>query len=115
MLLAAFDGVPEFIDLIRQGKIVASGMQQPYLIGVRAAQAMSDHLDGKTPPKEILVLIIVVSQKNLDEELPTITQIVSMTCCLLRPWIETHEDPLFLAARNSSNTANGRRRGHLHG
>ena len=67
VLLAAFGGVPEFIDLIRQGKIVASGMQQPYLLGVRSAQAMFDHLDGKTPPKEILVPIIVVSQKNLDE------------------------------------------------
>lgn len=64
VLLAAFDGVPEFIDLIRQGKIVASGMQQPYLMGVRSAQAMFDHLDGKTPPKEILVPIIVVSRKN---------------------------------------------------
>jgi ABC-type sugar transport system substrate-binding protein len=76
VLLAAYDGVPEFIDLIRQGKIVASGMQQPYLMGVRSAQAMFDHLDGKTPDKEILVPIIVVSQKNLDEVLPTITQTV---------------------------------------
>jgi ribose transport system substrate-binding protein len=76
VLLAAFDGVPEFIDLIRQGKIVASGMQQPYLMGERSAQAMFDHLDGKTPPKEILVPIMVVSQKNLDEVLPTITQTV---------------------------------------
>jgi len=74
VLLAAFDGVPEFVDLIRQGKVVASGMQQPYLMGL--AQAMFDHLDGKTPPKEILVPIIVVSQKNLDEVLPTITQTV---------------------------------------
>ena len=76
MLLAAYDGVPEFIDLIRSGKIVASGMQQPYLMGARSAQAMFDHLDGKTPDKEILVPIIVVSQKNLDEVLPTITQTV---------------------------------------
>ncbi len=76
VLLAAFDGVPEFVDLIRQGKVVASGMQQPYLMGVRSAQAMFDHLDGKTPPKEILVPIIVVTQKNLDEVLPTITQTV---------------------------------------
>jgi hypothetical protein len=65
-----------FIDLIRQGKIVASGMQQPYLMGVRSAEAMFDHLDGKTPPKQILVPIIVVSQKNLDEVLPTIKQTV---------------------------------------
>ena len=53
VLLAAFGGVPEFIDLIRQGKIVASGMRQPYLMGVRSAQAMFDHLDGKTPPNRI--------------------------------------------------------------
>lgn len=76
VLLAAFDGVPEFIDLIRQGKIVASGMQQPYLMGERSAQAMFDHLAGKTPPKEILVPIIVVSPKNLDQVLPTIKRTV---------------------------------------
>jgi len=76
VLLAAFDGVPEFIDLIRQGKIVASGMQQPYLMGERSAQAMFDHLAGKTPQKEILVPIIVVSQKNLDQVLPTIKRTV---------------------------------------
>jgi len=51
-------------------------MQQPYLMGARSAQAMFDHLAGKTPPKEILVPIIVVSPKNLDEVLPTITQTV---------------------------------------
>jgi len=76
VLLAAFDGVPEFIDLIRQGKVVASGMQQPYLMGERSAQAMFDHLEGKSPPKEILVPIIVVSQKNLDQVLSTITRTV---------------------------------------
>jgi ribose transport system substrate-binding protein len=76
VLLAAFDGVPEFIDLIRQGKVVASGMQQPYLMGARSAQAMFDHLKGKTPPKEILVPIIVVSQRNLDEVLSTVAQTV---------------------------------------
>jgi ribose transport system substrate-binding protein len=45
-------------------------------MGVRSAQAMFDHLAGKTPPKEILVPIIVVSPKNLNEVLPTITQTV---------------------------------------
>jgi ribose transport system substrate-binding protein len=76
VLLAAFDGVPEFIDLIRQGKIVASGMQQPFQMGVESAKAMFDYLEGKKPPKEILVPIIVVSQKNLDEVLPTIERTV---------------------------------------
>jgi ribose transport system substrate-binding protein len=76
VLLAAFDGVPEFVDLIRQGKIIGSGMQQPYLMGVRSEQAMLDHLAGKTPPKEVLVPIIVVTKKNLDQVLPTIKQTV---------------------------------------
>ena len=40
VLLAAFDGVPEFIDLIKQGKIVGSGMQQPFLMGQRSAEAL---------------------------------------------------------------------------
>ena len=76
VLLAAFDGVPEFVDLIRRGKIVASGMQQPFLMGVRSEQAMLEHLDGKTPPKEVLVPIIVVTNKNLDQVLPTIKRTV---------------------------------------
>ena len=33
ILVAAFDGIPEFVDLLKSGEIVASGMQQPYLMG----------------------------------------------------------------------------------
>jgi ribose transport system substrate-binding protein len=51
-------------------------MQQPLLMGVGSARAMFDHLDGKTPQKEILVPIIVVSPKNLDQVLPTIERTV---------------------------------------
>ena len=32
VLVAGFDGIPEFVDLLKQGQIVASGMQQPYLM-----------------------------------------------------------------------------------
>jgi ABC-type sugar transport system substrate-binding protein len=45
VLLAAFDGVPKFIDLMRQGKIAASGMLQPFLMGVSA-----EHLHEGTSP-----------------------------------------------------------------
>ena len=48
MLVAAFDGIPEFVKLIEKGTIVGSGMQQPYLMGQRSAQAMLDHFAGKT-------------------------------------------------------------------
>ncbi len=63
ILLAAFDGIPDFIELIGNGKIVASGMQQPYLMGQRSAQAMFDHFGGKTPEKQILVPILVVRRR----------------------------------------------------
>ncbi len=76
ILVAAFDGIPEFVKLIQDGKIVGSGMQQPYLMGQRSAQAMLDHLAGKTPEKQILVPIEVVTSENIASVLPTIKQTV---------------------------------------
>ncbi len=76
ILVAAFDGIPEFVKLIQDGKIVGSGMQQPYLMGQRSAQAMLDHLAGKTPEKQILVPIEVVTSENINSVLPTIKQTV---------------------------------------
>jgi ABC-type sugar transport system substrate-binding protein len=76
LLVAAFDGIPDFIDLLKKGEIVASGMQQPYLMGVRSAEAMFTHLKGGKPEKEILVPIVVATSKNIDEILPTIKETV---------------------------------------
>ena len=76
VLLAAFDGIPDFITLIEQGKIVASGMQQPYLMGQRSAEAMLDHFAGKTPDKQILVPILVVDGENVKQEEPTVRKTV---------------------------------------
>ena len=72
LLLAAFDGVPDFVKMIQDGTIVCSGMQQPYLMGVRSVEALYDHLGGKTPPKQVLVPIIVVAKDNIEKVLPTI-------------------------------------------
>jgi ribose transport system substrate-binding protein len=76
VLLAAFDGIPEFVDLLKSGQIVASGMQQPYLMGVRSGEAMLETLDGKTPKKEITVPILAVTSENIDKELPTVKKTV---------------------------------------
>ena len=76
ILLAAFDGIPDFIELIGNGSIVASGMQQPYLMGQRSAQAMFDHFDGKTPEKQILVPILVVTKENVKQLEPTVRKTV---------------------------------------
>lgn len=76
LLVAAFDGIPEFVGLLKSGEIVASGMQQPYLMGVRSASAMFEHLAGGTPTKEIVVPILVVTSKNIDTVLPTVKETV---------------------------------------
>ncbi len=76
ILIAAFDGIPEFVKLIEDGSIVGSGMQQPYLMGQRSAQAIFEHLAGKTPEKQILVPIEVVTGENIKQLLPTIQKTV---------------------------------------
>ncbi|MFQ6554211.1 substrate-binding domain-containing protein [Aestuariibius insulae] len=76
VLVAAFDGIPEFVPLLQSGELVVSGMQQPYLMGVRSAEAMLEHLDGGTPDKEITVPILIVTSDNIDGMLPTIRETV---------------------------------------
>ncbi|MCQ0986463.1 substrate-binding domain-containing protein [Jiella marina] len=76
VLVAAFDGIPEFVDLLKSGEIVASGMQQPYLMGQKSAEALFQHLDGETPDKEIVVPILVVTSKNIEDVLPTVKETV---------------------------------------
>jgi len=76
VLIAAFDGIPEFVPLLQSGDLVASGMQQPYLMGVRSADAMVEHLGGDTPDKEITVPILIVTSANIEEMLPTIRETV---------------------------------------
>jgi len=72
LLLAAFDGIPDFVGLLKSGDIVASGMQQPYLMGERSGEALFSFLKGGKPEKQILVPIVAATSKNIDEILPTI-------------------------------------------
>ncbi len=65
VLLFAFDAEPEFLQLIPQGVIVASGMQQPYLMGQTAVQAMDNYLHGIIPEKNITIPILIVSAKTI--------------------------------------------------
>ena len=76
VLVAAFDGIPEFVNLLKSGELVVSGMQQPFLMGARSGEALLAHLDGDTPDAEIVVPIMVVTSENIDDLLPTITETV---------------------------------------
>lgn len=72
ILLIAFDAEPEFVELISQNTIIASGMQQPYLMGQKAAISMHKHFIGKKVIKDIQVPILIVSTKNIKEKKSTI-------------------------------------------
>lgn len=76
VLVAAFDGTPDLVDLIEKGQIVGSGMQQPYLMGQKSVEALLAHLDGKPVEKQIEVPILGVTPANVAQMLPTIKQTV---------------------------------------
>lgn len=72
LLLVAFDAEPEFLELIPEGVLVGSAMQQPFLMGEKALLAMDAHLRGEAVPKEILVPILSVSTDDITAQLPQI-------------------------------------------
>ena len=51
LLVAAFDGIPEFVDLLKKGEIVASGMQQPYLDGRQVRRSAGHGAEGRQARK----------------------------------------------------------------
>ncbi|WP_137113378.1 substrate-binding domain-containing protein [Mesorhizobium sp. GR13] len=75
-LVAAFDGVPEFIDLLKNGSLIASGMQQPYEMGKQAAESVIASIEGRATEKQVVLPILVATGKNIDELLPQIKQSV---------------------------------------
>ena len=75
-LLVAFDGLPPFIDLIKNGQLVAAAMQQPYLMGAKAADAVMDSIEGKPTQRVIALPVLIVTKDNLDQMLPTLRKTV---------------------------------------
>ena len=76
ILLATFDAEPEFLDLIPEGVLVGSAMQQPYLMGEKAVYAMDMHLNGNEVDKDIQLPILAISSKNISQKLQTIKKYV---------------------------------------
>jgi len=65
IFLIAFDAEPEFISLISKGIIIASGMQQPYLMGEESMNCMHNYLTGKTVNKNKQIPILSISTENI--------------------------------------------------
>jgi hypothetical protein len=45
-------------------------------MGEKSAEALVDHINGKTPEKEILVPILGVTSENIEQLLPTVKETV---------------------------------------
>ena len=76
LLLASFDAMPDVEELLKTGPLVAVGMQQPYLMGEKAAGALADAIEGRTPPKQILVPILVATGRNIGQLMPVAAKTV---------------------------------------
>lgn len=72
VLLICFDAEPEFMQMIPQGVLVGAGMQQPFLMGEEAVNAIDAHLRGNKVSKKILLPVLAVSSSNIEQKLPII-------------------------------------------
>ncbi|WP_319381433.1 substrate-binding domain-containing protein [Thiomicrorhabdus sp.] len=72
ILLLTFDAEPEFLELIPQKQLVGAAMQQPFLMGEKAVQALEDHWEGKPVKQEIKLSVLAVSAENIDVLMPLI-------------------------------------------
>jgi ABC-type sugar transport system substrate-binding protein len=67
IVFASFDGSPESVELIKQGKLVAASMQQPVLMGRISMEVGLKHLRGEEVEKETSVPTILVTPENVEE------------------------------------------------
>ncbi|MGM0519329.1 MAG: substrate-binding domain-containing protein [Campylobacterota bacterium] len=72
VLLVTFDAEPIFLELIPKGVILASAMQQPFLMGEKAVETANRYLNNKEVKKEIQMEVLAVSKENIDIMLPKI-------------------------------------------
>ncbi|MCA9863058.1 MAG: substrate-binding domain-containing protein [Thermomicrobiales bacterium] len=67
IVFASFDGSPESVELIKQGKLVAASMQQPVLMGRISMEVGLKALRGEEVEKETEVPTILVTPENVND------------------------------------------------
>lgn len=72
ILLVSFDAEPEFIEMIQNKQLLASAMQQPYLMGKESILTMHKYLMGQKVKQNIQLPILSISHNNITKELPNI-------------------------------------------
>ena len=89
VLLVSFDAMPDVTRLLKNNDLVAVGMQQPYLMGSSATEALVSYRHGRPPAKEILVPILVATGHNVDQLMP----VASKTVFGKRPTVPSTREP----------------------
>lgn len=70
--LICFDAEPEFLEMIQNGDLVASAMQQPYMMGQEAVISLNNFFNNKYVEKEQKMGILAISKENIDDKLKII-------------------------------------------
>lgn len=70
--LICFDAEPEFLEMIQNGDLVGSAMQQPYMMGQEAVISLNNFLNNKYVEKEQKMRILAISKDNIDDKLKII-------------------------------------------
>ncbi|MCT7505876.1 substrate-binding domain-containing protein [Aliarcobacter cryaerophilus] len=70
--LICFDAEPKFLEMIQNGDLVASAMQQPYIIGQEAVVTLNNYFNNKEVKKEQKMEILSISKENIDDKLKII-------------------------------------------
>jgi len=58
---------PDTVAAIKAGKEYSSGTQSPVKMGQKAMELVADYLDGKTPPKRVVLDVRTITKANVDE------------------------------------------------
>jgi ribose transport system substrate-binding protein len=63
-------GLPDGLELVKKGELVATTNTAPSLQGALAFKALWQYMHGKTPERNILLPITVITKDNIDKSVP---------------------------------------------
>lgn len=72
ILLLTFDAEPEFLQLIPNNTLLASAMQQPFLLGEKAIETMNKYLNNQKIEKNYKLPVLVITKDNIEYNLSNI-------------------------------------------
>lgn len=68
VIVCGFDGTPETIEAIKEGKLLAAAVQQPALFGKTSVTLAQKIFNGEPLEKETEILTLLVTQDNVNDE-----------------------------------------------